>query len=98
MSSDHTLNRTTCRATRPTLGRRALLGVLALTFALAAAMPGTASAVNSFTLDTSSNAGSAAIAVDGAGTGYFAWRHPQSPADVAMFCKVARGGTCANPI
>jgi hypothetical protein len=73
---------------------------LGLTFALAAAIPGAASAANSFTLDTNPAAGaSAQVAVDSAGTGYFAWEHNGgSAANIAMFCKVARGGTCTNPI
>jgi hypothetical protein len=91
---------TTCWATRVTRRPRALLGVLAaLTFALAAAMPGAAGAVNSFTLDTNPASGAfAAVAVDSAGTGYFAWEHNGgSGPNVPMFCKVPRGGTCANP-
>jgi hypothetical protein len=80
--------------------RRALLGVLGLTFALVAAMPGVASAANLFTLDTNPAAGAfAPVAVDSAGTGYFAWEHNGGSApNLTMFCKVPRGGTCANPI
>jgi hypothetical protein len=77
-----------------------LVGVLALTFALAAVMPGAAGAANVFTLDTNPAAGAfAAVAVDSAGAGYFGWeRNGGSNPNVAMFCKVVRGGTCANPI
>ncbi|MEA2123293.1 MAG: hypothetical protein QOI80_75 [Solirubrobacteraceae bacterium] len=74
--------------------------VLALTAALAlvAALPSAASARNSFTLDTSPD-GFAALAVDAAGTGYFAWERAVSPSDDAtVFCKVARGATCTSPV
>jgi hypothetical protein len=53
-----------------------------------------------FVLDTSPATGAfAPVAVDSAGTGYFAW-NPKASAtdDVTMFCKVARDGTCASPI
>jgi hypothetical protein len=100
MSSDHIMNPATWSATRPTLRPRALLGVLALSLALAVAMPGAASAKNIFTLDTNPASGAfAAVAVDGAGTGYFAWEHNGGSApNVTMFCKVARGGTCTNAV
>jgi hypothetical protein len=100
MSSNHIMNPATWSATRPTLRRRALLGVFALTLVMAVAMPGAATAKNIFTLDTNPASGAfAAVAVDGAGTGYFAWEHNGgSAANVTMFCKVARGGTCANAI
>jgi hypothetical protein len=77
-----------------------LLGVLGLVVALAVAVPGAATAANLFTLDTNPASGaSAAVAVDSAGTGYFGWeRNGGSAPNVAMFCKVARRGTCANPI
>lgn len=51
-----------------------------------------------FTLD-SSPAGRAGEAVDGAGAGYFAWEHNASPTStVTEFCKVPRGGKCADPV
>jgi hypothetical protein len=76
------------------------LGALALGFAVAVALPASAGAANIFTLDTNPASGAfAAVAVDSAGTGYFAWQHNVPGSDnTTMFCKVARGGTCANPI
>jgi hypothetical protein len=102
MSSDHTIKRTTCRATRPVPRPHALLGVvaLALACALAAALPSPAGATNSFTLDTNPASGAfAAVAVDSAGSGYFGWeRNGGSSPNVTMFCKVPRGGACTNAI
>jgi hypothetical protein len=74
--------------------------VLGLTVVLGGAAAGPAGAVNVFTLDTNPAAGFAAVALDSAGTGYFAWQHKDASTGnpVPMFCKVARGGTCANPI
>lgn len=94
------MNPTACSATRHTLRPRGLLSLLALTFALAVAVPGVASAKNIFTLDTNPAAGAfAPVVVDSVGTGYFAWKHNGGSApNSTMFCKVARGGTCANPI
>lgn len=72
--------------------------VLTAAMALGAALPSEASARNSFTLDTSPDS-FAALAVDGAGTGYFAWERSVAGADDAtVFCKVARGGTCTSPV
>jgi hypothetical protein len=79
---------------------RCLLSALALGFALAVAVPGSAGAANIFTLDSSPDS-FAGQAVDSAGTGYFAWEHKVSGGpDVTMFCAAARMqlGTCANPI
>ena len=77
---------------------RAHLLALAAALALTAALPAGAFARNSFTLDTSPDS-FAALAVDGAGTGYFAWERAVSPTDDAtVFCKVARGGTCTSPV
>lgn len=91
---------TSYRATRTTLRLRSLLGLLGLVVVVATAMPGVASAKNLFTLDAHPASGAlAAVVVDSAGTGYFAWnRDGGSGPNVAMFCKVPRGGTCANPV
>jgi hypothetical protein len=79
---------------------RILLAVVGLSLVVAAVLPGAAGAANIFTLDTNPASGaSAPVAVDSAGTGYFAWEHNGGSAqDEAMFCKVPRGGTCASPI
>lgn len=80
-------------------GVRAVLAALGLLVMLAVAMPGAAGATNLFTLD-SSPAGPAEVAVDQSGAGYFGWVHSPGggASDQAMFCKVARGGTCSSPI
>jgi hypothetical protein len=71
---------------------------LALALASALAVPATASARNSFILDTSPDS-FAALAVDSTGTGYFAWESKVAGSDdVTKFCKVVRGGTCTGPI
>ncbi len=65
---------------------------------IAGVAPSSAAAVNVFTLD-SSPAGRAGVAVDGAGTGYFAWEHNSADNNTATeFCKVPRGGGCTNPV
>src|SRR4051794_938978 len=80
------------------LSRRAPLIATALALAVAAVLPAPAAARNSFTLDTSPDS-FAAVAGDGAGTGYFWGEHKLPPTDAAtMFCKVARGGACPAPI
>ena len=80
-----------------TMSRPAVLAFSAA-LALGAALPSGASARNSFTLDTSPDS-FAALAVDGAGTGYFAWeRAVSSTDDATVFCKVARGATCTSPV
>jgi hypothetical protein len=84
---------------RPALATWRVYAVaVALALVIAAAIPGGASARNSFTLDTSPDS-FAALAVDNAGTGYFAWERRVAGADDAtVFCKVARGGTCSSPV
>ena len=78
--------------------RRSLLGSAALTCAIAGVTAAPAGAVNVFTLDSGAD-GRAGVAVDNAGTGYFAWEHKDtSTNDVTQFCKVARGGKCSSPI
>ncbi len=79
-------------------GWRSRLGVAFVACAIVGVAPGSAGAVNVFTLD-SSPGGRAGVAVDSAGTGYFAWEHEEtSSSDVTQFCKVPRGGKCTNPI
>jgi hypothetical protein len=53
------------------------LGAALVTCAIAGLAPASAGAVNVFTLDTAA-AGRAGVAVDSAGTGYFAWEHKQT--------------------
>jgi hypothetical protein len=78
--------------------RRLMLAAAIGTCLIAGAAPGSAGAVNLFTLDSAAS-GRAGVAVDGAGTGYFAWEHRASASsDMTEFCKVARGGGCAAPI
>jgi hypothetical protein len=77
---------------------RPALVALSAALALGAALPSAASARNSFTLDTSPDS-FAALAVDSAGTGYFAWERKLAGADDAtVFCKVVRGGACTSPV
>jgi VCBS repeat-containing protein len=77
---------------------RAIVGAALVTGVIAGLAPASAGAVNVFTLDSGAD-GRAGVAVDGAGTGYFAWEHKStSTSDVTQFCKVARGGTCTNRI
>ncbi len=65
---------------------------------IAGVAPSSAGAVNRFTLD-SSPASRAGVAVDSAGTGYFAWEHNAADGNtVTEFCKVPRGGGCPSPI
>jgi hypothetical protein len=72
--------------------------VVAAVLALGATFPCASLARNSFTLDTSPD-GSAALAVDSDGAGYFAWERTVAGSDdVTVFCKVARGGTCTSPL
>lgn len=71
---------------------------LAMVLALGTALPSAASARNSFVLDTAPDS-FAALAVDSAGTGYFAWERKLSGTqDTTVFCKVVRGGTCTSPL
>jgi hypothetical protein len=85
----------TCLGSRSSRAR--LIG-LTLALAFAGALPGAAWAHNSFTLDSSPDS-FAALAVDAGGTGYFAWESKVPGGDdVTRFCKVARAGTCTNPI
>jgi hypothetical protein len=77
---------------------RLWLYAMALSCVLVGATPGIAGAVNLFTLDSSPD-GRAGVAVDSAGTGYFAWEHKVSgTSDETRFCKLARGGSCTSPI
>ena len=79
-------------------GWQARLCLAFVACAIVGVAPGSAGAVNVFTLDSSPD-GRAGVAVDSAGTGYFAWEHKEtSTNDVTQFCKVARGGKCTNPI
>jgi hypothetical protein len=79
-------------------GSRLWLYAVALSCVLAGATPGIAGAANLFTLDSSAD-GRAGVAVDGAGTGYFAWEHKLSgTSDETRFCRVPRAGTCTSPI
>jgi hypothetical protein len=84
---------------RPKITRcRSILGVAVAAGMIVGVAPASAGAVNVFTLDSSAD-GRAGVAVDGAGTGYFAWEHKAtSTTDVTQFCRVARRGTCANPV
>ncbi len=86
------------RRRAPLAGWRSRLSVAFVTCAVFGVVPGSAGAVNVFTLDGSPD-GRAGVAVDSAGTGYFAWEHKEtSTSDVTQFCKVPRGGKCTNPI
>lgn len=77
---------------------RLLFGALAMTCVLGVTVPGSAGAAHTFTLDTSPDS-PAGEAVDNVGTGYFAWEHGVAGSEsVTRFCKVARGGSCTNPI
>ncbi len=77
---------------------RARLSLAFVACAVVGVAPGSAGAVNVFTLDSSPD-GRAGVAVDSSGSGYFAWEHKQtSSSDVTQFCKVVRGGRCTNPI
>lgn len=89
------LKRRTARiSSRP----RLVLCAVALSCGLVGATPGVAGAVNLFTLDSGAD-GRAGVAVDTAGSGYFAWEHKVSgSSDETRFCKVARGGSCTSPI
>ena len=81
------------------LGVRARAGLLsgALALALASIGSGPAEATNVFTLDTTPDS-FATVAVNGAGTGFFAWEHKVPGAeDVTMFCAVPRNGACTSP-
>jgi hypothetical protein len=81
------------------LGLRARTGILSgvLAMALAGLTSGPAYASNVFTLDTAPD-GFATVAVNGAGTGLFAWEHKVAGAeDVTMFCAVPRNAACTNP-
>ena len=78
--------------------------VLVATAALGASA---AQAANLFTLEPSHDsvvAGPGSVAVDGTGTGYFAWLRRVPPAAGAsrntlpVFCKIPRGSSCAAPI
>jgi hypothetical protein len=78
--------------------RRVLLSVVvALATTLLSAT--VASANNRFSLDaTPASPGN--VVQDASGTAYVAWAHSaggENP-DVAMFCKIPRGGTCTSPI
>ena len=78
--------------------RRSVFGSLLAACLIAGATAGPAGAVNAFTLDQAPDGG-AGVAVDSAGTGYFAWEHKASSAgDVTEFCKVPRGATCTTPV
>jgi hypothetical protein len=77
---------------------RSLLGAAFVTCAIMGLAPGSALAVNVFTLDAQAD-GAAGVTVDSSGTGYFAWEHKASDAtDETEFCKVARGGACTSPV
>lgn len=77
---------------------RTILGAAVLACAILGVAAGSAGAVNVFTLDSSAD-GRAGVAVDAAGTGYFAWEHKDTAtSDVTEFCKVARGAKCTDPI
>jgi hypothetical protein len=77
---------------------RSMFGAVIVACLIAGVTAGPAGAVNMFTLDNSPD-GLAHMAVDSAGTGYFAWEHKASPSsDVTEFCKVARGATCTTRV
>lgn len=64
--------------------------------AFATAVPGAAHAANTFKLDSVSTSSRMSVAVDSAGTGYFAWAR-STGSRVIEFCSVPRGGTaCQN--
>ena len=76
-----------------------VVALLPLFVAVLAALAPAAHAANRFVLDTQAQS-PAGAAVDGAGTGYFAWVHvdDQTGNHFARYCRVPSGSTCAGAV
>lgn len=81
------------------MSRRVMLSIVVAAVAATVLLPTAARANNRFSLDaTPASPGN--VVQDASGTAYVGWAHSaggENP-DVAMFCKIPRGGTCASPI
>ncbi|HEY5229897.1 MAG TPA: Ig-like domain-containing protein [Solirubrobacteraceae bacterium] len=62
----------------------------------AMALPATALANNLFSIDANADS-TGPIVTEAAGNGYVAWERKAKPNET-IFCKIPRGGTCADPI